>query len=802
MISAHELKDQRISSPTNLNHSNSSHESNIVENHFTAAAVNGSSSSFLSKKTLSNITRQGSDIKETSNGDIVIIKHNKDMAHQGNMSPSTDLNNRNVGRSCSPPSKIVGLQQFHPSSSPNGKAPTKDSNQSQASGSSKVMSPLKKIANAASARKTKMMSNLIKRPPVEIEYDNLTYSVPERHTRRWIGQCRSYKTILKGISGKIKPGELTAIMGPSGAGKSTLMNILAGYRTSNIMGDLNINGKPRDARRFRKMSSYIMQSDESLAPHLTVGEAMSVASKLKLGDDKTTEAKKTVVNEILDTLGLDDCYNTRTSMLSGGQRKRLAIALELVNNPPVMFFDEPTSGLDSSSCLQCISLLKQLAREGRTIVCTIHQPSARILEMFDKLILLSEGQTIYRGTVKGLVPFLSSMGFKCPPFHNPADFVMEIASGDYGENVLGKLVTAVDNGKCNNLGTEGRYPSTLEMPTSGLKSKNERNGPVSESMPTALDEDEKLCLDEEISINLKSAISNASDDDFIQASSNSKDLTISIPIMENDNTLSKELQCDNGKETAKESELTISIKKATKDTDNSAMAIEIPEEENGNGLEPPSSCLLTGSLESIDNHCKTFPTSTWTQIGILTKRTFISIIRDETLTKMRAFSHVAVGLLLGSLYWNVGNEASKVMNNSAMLFFCMLFSMFTAMMPTVMTFPMEMETFKREHLNYWYSMKAYYVAKSIADLPFQIVYPLIFITIVYFMTGQPLDPMRFGMIALMCILTSLAAQSCGLVIGCAYELNTAVYMGPITTIPILLFSGKSKYSSHSFTFIN
>ncbi|XP_058790115.1 ATP-binding cassette subfamily G member 4-like [Phymastichus coffea] len=567
------------------------------------------------------------------------------------------------------------------------------------------------------------LTHLPKRPPVDIEFKDLAYSVSE-------GRQRGYKTILKCVQGKFRSGELTAIMGPSGAGKSTLMNVLAGYKTSNLSGSVLINGKDRNLRRFRKMSCYIMQ-DDRLLPHLTVLEAMTVSANLKLGKDISASAKKVVIEEIIETLGLSDASNTQTHCLSGGQRKRLSIALELVNNPPVMFFDEPTSGLDSSSCFQCLNLLKSLSRGGRTIICTIHQPSARLFEMFDHLYLLAEGQCIYQGNVSGLVPFLSSMGLDCPSYHNPADYVMEVACGEHGECVH-KLVCAVNNGKCNNYRS---YQAAL----------NAANSVVSNDIA-------KVSTPQE-------------DKELPSNGSNGKSTVVAVqPEMAS--------LLPNG--VAKPPAATVTSS-------------------NGNGstvLNIPVSCTtsLLDSAESIEQKVG-FPTSGWSQFWILLKRTFLSQMRDMTLTRVRLISHIIVGFLIGAIYYDIGDDASKAMSNAGCVFFTVMFIMFTAMMPTILTFPMEMGVFVREHLNYWYSLKAFYLARTLADIPFQMVYSIAYVLIVYFMTSQPLETERFMMYLNICILTSLVAQSIGLLIGAAMSVETGVFIGPVTSVPIVLFSG-------------
>ncbi|KZC04860.1 ATP-binding cassette sub-family G member 1 [Dufourea novaeangliae] len=254
-----------------------------------------------------------------------------------------------------------------------------------------------------------------------------------------------YKEILHGVSGEFKAGELIAIMGPSGAGKSTLLNVLAGYTVKGVQGTILVNGKVRVpySERWKRTSCYIQQ-DALMRTRITVGEAMTVAAHLKLGYTISSAYKHTQVLELLELLGLSHCYDTLCGKLSGGQKKRLDVALELLSNPSVLFLDEPTTGLDSASCSQCIALLKRLAKmERRTVICTIHQPSALLLEMFDSVYAVAGGYCIFRGPVKSLLPHMSSVGADCPAYHNPADFLLEVAIGDYGISV-DKLAAAAE----------------------------------------------------------------------------------------------------------------------------------------------------------------------------------------------------------------------------------------------------------------------------------------------------------------------------------------------------------------------
>ncbi|KAK8758987.1 hypothetical protein V5799_003371 [Amblyomma americanum] len=242
------------------------------------------------------------------------------------------------------------------------------------------------------------------------------------------------KALLSNLYGKAAPGTLTAIMGPSGAGKTTLLNILSGHYDKGYEGEVHVNDYIRDSKLFNMQSCYVMQGD-CLLQELTVREALTISVELRM---PALECRKisVLVDDTISRWGLDECADTMTRFLSGGEKRRLAISQELVSNPPVVFLDEPTSGLDSSSALRCTRELKSLAASGHTVLCSIHNPSSVLFSHFDWLYMLSEGKCIYHGLAEKLLPFLESQNLHCPLYNSPSDFITEIASGQHRDVVL------------------------------------------------------------------------------------------------------------------------------------------------------------------------------------------------------------------------------------------------------------------------------------------------------------------------------------------------------------------------------
>lgn len=289
--------------------------------------------------------------------------------------------------------------------------------------------------------------NMMHSQSIDIKFTDLTYKVK-------VGYRGPKKAILKGLNGFFRTTELTAIMGPSGAGKSTLLNILSGFLPTSKYtgmveyqenGDKNSNNN-NDNKRMKKHLCYIQQTD-NLHGFLNVHEIMTIASYLKISRSVSQKSRYMLIDEILKMLNLSLAKNTRVSQLSGGQRKRLSIALELIDNPPIMFLDEPTTGLDSLASIQCISTLKTLAKRGRTIICTIHQPSAMIYEMFDHIYLVVDGYCLYRSSPGNTIGYFTQQGFQCPQYYNPADYMLELVTGEYGDHMEKLTETATWIGK-------------------------------------------------------------------------------------------------------------------------------------------------------------------------------------------------------------------------------------------------------------------------------------------------------------------------------------------------------------------
>lgn len=263
-------------------------------------------------------------------------------------------------------------------------------------------------------------------PPVGLTWSRVDVSVASTK-----GTGAPRKAVLRGAAGAAQPSRLTALLGPSGSGKTTLLSVLAGQlayqKGCELRGVVQLSGEG---------DVGAVAQEEQMFAQMTVRETLSTAAALRLPQGLSDAERGVVVDRILAKLSLVKCAETpvgdaKTRGISGGERKRLSLGCELISSPSLLCLDEPTSGLDSFQAEKVMATLKGLAAEGHTVVASIHQPSGAIWRLFDDVVLLSEGLTVYAGSASGAVAFVKEHGFECPSHLNPAEFLLDLISVDF-----------------------------------------------------------------------------------------------------------------------------------------------------------------------------------------------------------------------------------------------------------------------------------------------------------------------------------------------------------------------------------
>ncbi|KAJ4949587.1 hypothetical protein JOQ06_021097 [Pogonophryne albipinna] len=280
----------------------------------------------------------------------------------------------------------------------------------------------------------------------ELEVNNLHYEVDTAAQIPWYERLSEFKmpwemkgdkqTAINKLSLRVRSGQMLAIIGSSGCGKTSLLDIITcrdegGKMTS---GQVLINGKPNTPQLVKKNIAHVRQ-DDRLLPHLTVRETLAFVAKLRLPTHFTQAQRDQRVDDVIAELRLRQCAHTRVGNdyvrgVSGGERRRVSIAVQLLWNPGILILDEPTSGLDSFTAHNLVLTLSRLARGNRLVLLSVHQPRSDIFQLFDLVVLLSSGSAVYCGAARDMVPYFTALGYPCPRYCNPSDFYVDLISID------------------------------------------------------------------------------------------------------------------------------------------------------------------------------------------------------------------------------------------------------------------------------------------------------------------------------------------------------------------------------------
>lgn len=523
--------------------------------------------------------------------------------------------------------------------------------------------------------------------PIHLKFTDVTYKVIIKGLRTNVE-----KEILSGITGRVNPGEVLALMGPSGSGKTTLLNLLGGRLIrSTAGGSITYNDQPYN-KFLKSRIGFVMQEDV-LFPHLTVKETLRYAALLRLPNTLTKEQKEKRAIDVIYELGLERCQDTMIGGsfvrgVSGGERRRVSIGNEILINPSLLFLDEPTSGLDSTTALRIVQILHEIAEAGKTVVTTIHQPSSRLFHKFDKLILLGKGSLIYYGKAAEAMSYFSSIG--CSPLiaMNPAEFLLDLA-----------------NGNLNDVSVLSELEDKVQIENSEADCRQDRPSP----------------------------------------------------------TLVQEYLVE-------------------------AYETRVAEKEKRKMLTP---LTLDEELKSkVSSSKRQWGASWWEQYSILFRRG-IKERRHEYFSWLRITQVLATAVILGLLWWQSESRTPKGLQDQAgLLFFIAVFWGFFPVFTAIFTFPQERAMLSKERAADMYRLSAYFLARTTSDLPLDLLLPILFLLVVYFMAGLRLSAAPFFLTMVTVFLSIVAAQGLGLAIGASLmDVKKATTLASVTVMTFMLAGG-------------
>ncbi|PZC85597.1 protein scarlet [Helicoverpa armigera] len=255
--------------------------------------------------------------------------------------------------------------------------------------------------------------------------DLSVYRKKKTQTSIWRSPVYEEIRVLHGVNGIVSSGNLVALMGSSGAGKTTLLAAISRRDKSAMTGYLMLNGRLAGADLISRISGFVPQEDLAIED-LTVDEHMEFMARMMMDKRSTKGVRARRVQQLLSELGVNNCTKTKLKALSGGERKRVSLAVQLLNDPPILFCDEPTTGLDSWAAAAVVGRLRKLAIGGKLVVCSVHQPASGVFELFHQVVLLANGRIAFHGTIEQADTFFASLNFKCPLGFNAAEYYISL----------------------------------------------------------------------------------------------------------------------------------------------------------------------------------------------------------------------------------------------------------------------------------------------------------------------------------------------------------------------------------------